>query len=230
MVSNDINNPPTKTRYPNIHRDIDVGFEAQTLISKYRHFEYKTIDNLHSIIKTDIVNLKEERCLVMSYLDKINLAGYVINKHDEEYGCTISPLKLQKTMYLLFAMWGGNIYNINQDINNEEKIEYSEKLNEYLFLADFEAWKYGPVDREIYYKFKANEINPITELNYDGECTQKPLLESFINTIIDQAFKINDFALVDLTHEDKVWKDAYNNGNKKMDSMDIIKEYSTKLE
>lgn len=38
-------------------------------------------------------------------LNKVELAGYLIYQYKQKYNRRISPVKLQKTLYLLFAMW-----------------------------------------------------------------------------------------------------------------------------
>ena len=54
---------------------------------------------------------------------------------------------------------------------------------------------------------------------------------SFINDILGQVSAISDFSLVDISHEDEVWKNTYKNfpgGNGTMRADDIISEYCSK--
>lgn len=54
---------------------------------------------------------------------------------------------------------------------------------------------------------------------------------AFINSVLKQVFDINDFSLVSITQEDKVWKSTYeDNKNLVINNEDIIKEYKEKLE
>lgn len=170
----------------------------------------------------------------MYYLDKDNLVSYIIEKHKKDSGLGISPIKLQKSLYLLYAMWAGNTRRLNEVIDDDNSIgvcEKDNKLYEDLFEPNFEAWKYGPVDPDVYFKFKyrndykgKNKINPIKDVD-DGVMT---MIKSFIDETLNEIFDISDFTLVDITHEDNSWKETYKKypeGNGKIDSESIKQEY-----
>ena len=152
-------------------------------------------------------------------LNKVELAGYIICKYDQKYHRRISPVKLQKTLYLLFAMWGGNVRNIDFT-----QVELESNLKEYLFNANFEAWKYGPVDRDIYELFKENNIEEIPSLTSESDTVL-----SFIEDICSQTFEISDFALIDLVKQDFAWQNKYYNRETNIDNEEIIEEYSLRL-
>lgn len=158
--------------------------------------------------------------------DKHKLARYIITKHKEKQGCDISPLKLQKTLYMIYAMWSGNAAVINEDID-DGNIELSEKLPEELFKANFEAWKYGPVDIDVYENFKECKYNRKLE-NIEDACMEDSEywddIKKFTNSIIDQCFAINDFSLVTVAQDD-AWKKAYNSSDKLISKEDIRTEY-----
>lgn len=98
------------------------------------------------------VNVDEKTCF-----DKDDLVNYVINQYKQKTSADISPLKLQKSLYLLFAMWGGNAAIINEDIDKGQgTIELTDKVPTLLFDANFEAWKYGPVDIDVYNRYNHN--------------------------------------------------------------------------
>lgn len=167
--------------------------------------------------------------------DKDDLTNYVINQYRQMTSIDISPLKLQKSLYLLFAMWGGNAVIINEGIEKGQgTIELTDKIPTYLFDANFEAWKYGPVDVDVYEKYKENKYKgDISSLTNSTTVSQGILniLISFIDSILKQVFNINNFSLVSITQEDKVWKSAYENSKDiRMDNEDIIKEYKEKFE
>lgn len=167
------------------------------------------------------------------YLDKNNLVEYIIGKHEEIKKRKISPIKLQKTLYLLYAMWSGNANNINKHIQKENnEVEVNSELKVDLFTPEFEAWMYGPVDREVYHKFKNNQYKPSNDLLIkDNEYSSTVV--SFVDDILEQTFDISDFVLVDITHEDKCWKKIYlkdPQGNTKIPKNDIIIEYSKRLD
>ena len=59
---------------------------------------------------------------------------------------TPSRIKIQKTLYLLFAFYGAT-YGSIESSNSDEDNEFSgQEYPKYLFDAQFEAWKYGPVE------------------------------------------------------------------------------------
>jgi len=60
----------------------------------------------------------------------------------------VSPLKLQKLLYFLYAYY----YSVNEQP---------------LFAANFEKWKYGPVVSEVYQAFQKYGGNRITDFAYD---------------------------------------------------------------
>lgn len=177
---------------------------------------------------------KSDTQMVKHIFDKDDLVNYIINQYKNKTGVDISPLKLQKAMYLLFGMWGGNALRINEDIEKGEgTVEIIEKVPESLFEANFEAWKYGPVDIDVYERYKENKykgsISSLAGLIDASISIQGPLLE-FVDSVLKQVFEINDFSLVSITQDDEVWKDAYNNKeNIKMSGEDIVKEYKDKL-
>lgn len=79
-------------------------------------------------------------------LDKYKLADYIIKRYFHEYNQQITMLKLQKSMYFLFGFW---------TLENALKDEGEHTLNEtYLFKPNYQAWKYGPVDIDIYDRYK----------------------------------------------------------------------------
>ena len=161
-----------------------------------------------------------------TFLEKKDVVDYVLFKHKAEKREDISPLKLQKTLYLLYAMWGGNALLINSDIEKGDKtIELTEKLPVDLFEPNFEAWKYGPVDPEVYHNFKSNRYQGEDNITNKNRDNLLDTVISFIDSILKQVFEINDFSLVALSHEDRSWKDAYESPDKKMAKDNILDEY-----
>lgn len=137
----------------------------------------------------------------------------------------ISPLKLQKGLYFLYAYYIG-IYG------GEEKEGVSEmdyRMPRELFEPNFEAWTYGPVMPDIYRKRKANLFEPIPYEFDDSPEDQE--VKSFIVDLVEQIKGLSDFTLVDRSHEDKSWHDAYfKQGKSSPISPDAIKsEYAEKF-
>lgn len=73
-----------------------------------------------------------------------------INEKEREYP---TNLKLQKMLYFIYAI-------------------YYYKTNKKLFIENFEAWKYGPVIRELYEFFKEKGVNreEITPNKFKSMC------------------------------------------------------------
>lgn len=129
--------------------------------------------------------------------DKDDLANYFINQYRQMTSIDISPLKLQKSLYLLFAMWGGNAAIINEDIDKGQgTIELTDKVPTLLFDANFEAWRYGPVDIDVYDRYKENgyqgDIQSLTDLTTVSQDFLN-ILMPFIYSVLEQVFDINDF-------------------------------------
>jgi len=76
--------------------------------------------------------------------------NFILKAMDQ--GIKLTPLKLQKLLYILYA-------------------RYLYKTGEALFADRFSAWEYGPVLPEIYYIFKRDGSSPITvpKPDYNGE-------------------------------------------------------------
>jgi uncharacterized phage-associated protein len=142
---------------------------------------------------------------------------YSLNKN-------LSPLKLQKSLYFLFAYYGA-LYSKQ---NEEGVFEGSLNTPKYLFDADFEAWKYGPVIRDVYFGNKDGVYNSDDEgikLAVD-EVSENIEIKKFIDEMFEQINSVSDFGLVDRSHEDKVWQNAYKTEGKIMNHDEIIEEYT----
>lgn len=205
------------------------------LIDRFKYSVIKSICTLHEKWYNMIERYEGFSMRDNAIFDKYDVARYVI----EEYykfsdGRLISPLKLQKGLYFLFAMWGGYIRSGKNAIDTEISVK---NYREYLFEPLFLAWKYGPVDKEIYNKFK--DITNLDEVSFGNldnlridKCSaddEKAALD-YIDGLLTRIFKTSDFALVDLSHKDNCWKIARNQDSSPednlMDNELIIKEYA----
>lgn len=135
-----------------------------------------------------------------------------------------TPLKIQKSLYFLWAFYAATYGSI--DYSQKSEFTETEKYPKRLFPASFEAWQYGPVLNRIYAEDRDNTINPSSVKKH---CTTKMEKDvwSFIDDMIDQINPINDFGLVARSHQDKAWKDAYHKGQHHcpMKEADIIRDY-----
>lgn len=150
------------------------------------------------------------------YFDNVDvLVNYILYKFP-----TISPLKLQKCLYFLFAFYAGT-YPVGEEIGVKEQ---TYNFPNYLFKGEFEAWAYGTVIREVYRKNKNGDYQG-EEYNFRGSPIDREI-KKFIDDIGSMVMKKSDFALVDRNHEDKSWKKAITKGKTTPISMkDIAIEY-----
>lgn len=150
------------------------------------------------------------------YFDDVDvLIEHLLYKFSE-----LSPLKLQKSLYFLFAFYAGTYSDGDEVGVKEEGYDYPR----YLFKGDFEAWTYGPVIRSVYLKNKEGRYRA-KEFDFGVQAVDKEL-SSFIDDVGNMIVKKSDFALVDRSHEDKCWKVAIDKGNSTPIPMeDIANEY-----
>lgn len=121
-----------------------------------------------------------------------DIADYFIYKAKKEDQELISHLKLQKLVYyaqgLHLAVHGKPIFR--------EKIE---------------AWNYGPVVPELYSKYKhygAKGIAP--DKTYNPESINKEM-RTFLDEVYSAFGQLSAVGLMNLTHEDNCWKEAFPN-------------------
>ncbi len=104
-----------------------------------------------------------------------------------------SNVAIHKSLYFLFAFYGSVVYNDPQ-------------YPKYLFKEPFEAWRYGPVLRTVYLDSIEDLIKPKEWL---PENETEDQIYDFIDMLLESLIKLDDFQLVDRSHEDQAWKDAY---------------------
>ena len=151
--------------------------------------------------------------------DKYRLVSYLM-----DHFTNATPLKIQKAMYFLWAFYAATYGNI--DYNSDSEFNGIERYPKELFEAHFEAWQYGPVLKDVYSKYKNNagcihqEVNPW----YKGMSGD---VWSFIDGLVSQIDKVNDFGLVSRSYQDSAWREAYKDGplHMPMDSKKIKENY-----
>lgn len=161
----------------------------------------------------------------------ILLASYIKEKYLEfpknKNKIQISPIKLQKTLYFLFAYWGQYIKK-NQENTESVEVDYS-SYDIYLFDDDIEAWTYGPVIPNV---FHAERMKLIKDKAEEGYLEEDIVKKEFIDYLLPQLFDISDFGLVDLSHQDQCWKKYYDESEEKHNKVipkdEIIDEYCNK--
>lgn len=168
--------------------------------------------------------------------EAIKLALYIRKKY-LEYGGNIdkriiSPIKLQKSLYFLFAYWGQFIRS-NKENRDSVEVDYS-YYSEFLFEDRIEAWTYGPVIPEVFTAEKNEFVDYIDYTDQDEylEDEHDIVKKDFIDNLLRQLFAADDFGLVRLSHEDECWKRHYiesdERHNREIPKEEIINEYSTK--
>ena len=131
-------------------------------------------------------------------IDIINAARYFVYLSYGKNKYSLTPLKLQKLLYLSQG-WS---------------YVWDEKP---LFEAEFCAWKWGPVNEDIYNlfcKYGREEI-PKHEgllLLEEGDVHELSEAKSTIEAVWEMYCKYNAFALVEITHSQKPWQEAYPDG------------------
>ena len=147
--------------------------------------------------------------------DKAELVNHILSKIDIN-----SSIRVQKVLYLLYAYYGAIYGSLEQEKSYEEFETYPKRL----FNANFEAWQYGPIDSEVWSAYKKNKYEA---KEYDAKTPQEKNIILFLNDLISQTNEINDFGLIDRTHQDESWIEKYDDKTKhiKMDSDAIVKEY-----
>lgn len=158
-----------------------------------------------------------------------DLAKYICYKYKEYTGGKeISPIKLQKSLYFLFAYWGAFV---RKNRTNEEYVEEKINLSEYLFDEEFEAWVYGPVIKKVFKQFKENNLKYDDNIKkiFDDKQT---IVKETIDSLLEEIFSISDFKLVSISHEDKCWQNNFveeeTQHNKIIKGTDIINEYASR--
>lgn len=128
----------------------------------------------------------EKMCLHNTKIELIAL--YIIHKSFE-----VTDLSLQKMLYYVKAFsW----IHLKRDI----------------FEDDCEAWAYGPVFPEIYYKYKTLGSNIIPD--YDKTINYSELLKTEELNVLDYVINcfgiFNGSVLMKITHKERPWKEARN--------------------
>lgn len=115
-------------------------------------------------------------------------AKYLVYLSYERKKISLTPLKLQKLLYL--AQGWSFVWD-----------------NKPLFADEFEAWQYGPVNTEIYMyfsKYGRGEIPAYEGSSLVDDAEDRDTLEA----VWRDYSGYSAFELVDLTHSQAPWKDA----------------------
>lgn len=126
-------------------------------------------------------------------LSALDIAEYFIAMDSED---EVSNLKLQKLLY--YAQ--GSFLAI---------------FNKPLFKEHIEAWRHGPVIREVYNYYKEYGSNPIKINNFNGSFFDSMMIDEkeIIEEVQDIYGSLSAWKLRDMTHQDACWKNNYISDN-----------------
>lgn len=154
----------------------------------------------------------------------------------------LSPVKLQKGLYFLYAFYAGvyaDSHQSNTEYNQQIKDCDNTTQNDVdyfpceLFPTQFEAWTYGPVIKDVYLKNQKNEYEPLLS-SFDAESEFKNIYQSeeikkFIEDVFHKIQSVSDFTLVNRIQADVAWQEAFDSEDKIMDNKKIWNEYRSKF-
>lgn len=138
----------------------------------------------------------------------LNVARYMIhlnNQGDTQIN-NLTNLKIQKLLYYAFGM---------HRVTNGEN----------LFDESIIAWKYGPVIKEVYDAFKKYGYSNIEDDYWyeDFDLTEEE--ENTIENTWEQLGQLPANVLVEMTHNEAPWINAWNNNYNKAIDPNIIEEF-----
>ena len=137
----------------------------------------------------------------------VDIARYVIERCSRQ-NKTISNLKLQKILYFIQA-------------------EFLIAKHQPCFAEKIQAWDFGPVVPEVYYTYRMYGGANIPCIGKSGVSRLISARDrEILNGIIDEGMQYSASALVDITHSQSPWIEAYNRpGYNNEITTDSIKRY-----
>lgn len=134
----------------------------------------------------------------------LDVAKYVIS-YSNEKRYEISNLKLQKILYFIQA-------------------EFLVSENEPCFYEEIEAWNFGPVVPEVYHVYKIFGGSNIYIRNFNkNKILQKD--REIIEAMVDVCAKYSPSRLVEITHNQAPWKNAYIRGVNNIITKESMKSF-----
>ena len=154
----------------------------------------------------------------MPISEKLNeVQNFIIQTHREQFEESPTPMKLQKLCYYSqgLALW----------VNKQE-----------LFGDDFEAWQHGPVNPDLYQKYKSYQWRPINEDMQSEFNILSDEERQHIQRVVAAFGKFDGAALSTMTHRELPWRNARGaipeteGSNAKIDKAIIQNYFVSKLE
>lgn len=119
----------------------------------------------------------------------VDVAEYIIGYANKK-NYSISNLKLQKILYFVQA-------------------QFLVALGYPCFKDAIEAWDFGPVVRSVYNQYKRYGSTNIYSGDMSLETEMKEIEKDSIQLIIDKCVNFSANQLVEITHNQDPWKNAY---------------------
>lgn len=137
----------------------------------------------------------------------IDAAAYLVYLSYNQKKCSLTPLKLQKLLYL--SQGWSYVWDKRA-----------------LFSEEFEAWQYGPVNTKVYNLYREYGRFEIPES--EGSCCKRMSTDEkeTLEAVWESYAGYSAFELVELTHEQKPWREAYKN-NEYIKNNDIKKFFQS---
>ena len=139
----------------------------------------------------------------------LDVARYII-WYCKKKGYSISNLKLQKILYFVQA-------------------EFLVSTGTPCFKEEIEAWEFGPVVPEVYHEFKifgSADIPKFVCMRADESILKKD--KAIINEMVDQCGEYAASTLVEITHNQDPWLNAYEKYCNNVIEKEAIKQYFEK--
>ena len=135
----------------------------------------------------------------------LSVARYII-MYCNKYGKTISNLKLQKILYFVQA-------------------EFLVSKGYPCFSERIEAWDFGPVVPDVYYHYRVYGAASIPSSKDSQYCPFDKEDKEIADSIIDDCSSYSASELVEITHNQTPWKNAYRQSKGGLISNDSIRTF-----
>jgi uncharacterized phage-associated protein len=134
----------------------------------------------------------------------------------------------------IFLSWANDDGDLITNLKLQKLIYYAQAwhlvhFDKPLFNDVIEAWEFGPVIPDTYHQFKKFGYSAIKYKKTGDEkkvFTKNQL--SYLIDVYDTFIKYSAHELVNMTHNEKPWRKAYNSADKTI-SLKLMKEYYSKL-
>jgi len=158
-------------------------------------------------IKTQRESLEGSRS--MRTYEVLLIARYII-EHEFECNRSVSNLRLQKLLYFV-------------------QLYFLMCRNTPCFSGRMEAWDFGPVVPEVYHKYKRFGSMIIQEIDHFAKSEISDNDRILIDDMLDECANKATRDLVEITHQQSPWKNAYKNPITNEITLDSIRELVSKV-